>query len=113
MSGLRFRNVDAEPSDDVATWPYEALVTAIDRGLVADWQPIFAEIRRAPRGPVAERVEQYLSYREADGAGSLFALAIARARIDNEAIAEAYRKTPETPEESRWAAESTQIEPWQ
>ena len=32
MSALRFRNVDADPADDVETWPYEALVTAIDRG---------------------------------------------------------------------------------
>ena len=39
MNGLRFRNVDADPADDVGTWPYEALVTAIDRGLVPDWRP--------------------------------------------------------------------------
>ena len=80
MSGLRFRNVDAEPADDVRTWPYEALVTAIDRGLVPDWQPIFVEIRRSPWGPVARRVERYLDYREADAVSTLFKLAIHRAR---------------------------------
>lgn len=79
---LAFRNVDASPTDDVRTWPYEALVTAIDRGLVPDWQPIFAEIRRSPWGPVARRVERYLSYREPDGVGTLFALALDRARSD-------------------------------
>lgn len=79
---LRFRNVDASPTDDVRTWPYEGLVTAIDRGLVADWQPIFAEIRRSPWGAVARRIERYLAYREPDGVGTLFALAIARARAD-------------------------------
>lgn len=79
---LAFRNVDASPTDDVRTWPYEALVTAIDRGLVPDWQPIFAEIRRSPWGPVARRVERYLSYREPDGVGTLFSLALARARFD-------------------------------
>ena len=52
MTSLRFRNVDASPSDDVTTWPYEAIVTAIERGLVPDWQPLFAEIRR--RGEVRE-----------------------------------------------------------
>jgi hypothetical protein len=78
---LRFRNVDASPSDDVRTWPYEALVTAIDRGLVPDWQPVFAEIRRSPWGAVARRVEHYLSYRDPDGVGTLFALAIERARV--------------------------------
>lgn len=79
---LEFRNVDASPTDPVTTWPYEALVTAIDRGLVADWQPIFAELRRSPWGPVARRVERYLSYREPDGVGALFALAVERARAD-------------------------------
>lgn len=77
-----FRNVDASPEDDVRTWPYEALVTAIDRGLVDDWQPIFAELRRSPWGRVSRRVEQYLSYREPDGVSTLFALATERARAD-------------------------------
>ncbi len=75
-----FRNVDASPEDDVRTWPYEALVTVIDRGLVGDWQPIFAEVRRSPWGEVARRVERYLSYREPDGVSSLFSLAVDRAR---------------------------------
>jgi hypothetical protein len=81
---VEFRNVDASPDDDVRTWPYEALVTAIDRGLVGDWQPIFAELRRSPWGRVARRVEHYLSYREPDGVSTLFALAIESARVDVE-----------------------------
>lgn len=80
MSGLRFRNVDAEASDHVATWPYEALVAAIDRGLVPDWQPVFAEIRQMPWGPVARRIERYLAYRDPDGTSTLFTLAIEHAR---------------------------------
>ena len=63
---LQFRNVDASPSDDITTWPFEALATAIDRGLVADWQPIIAEIRRAPWGAVTRRVEHHLDHRDAD-----------------------------------------------
>ena len=36
MTSLRFRHVDASPTDDVTTWPYEAIVTAITRsGLTA------------------------------------------------------------------------------
>ncbi len=81
---VRFRNVDASPDDDVRTWPYEALVTVVDRGLVADWQLVFAEIRRSPWGRVARRIERHLTYREPDGAGVLFALAIERARADSE-----------------------------
>lgn len=82
---LAFRNVDASPDDNVRTWPYEALVTAIDRGLVPDWQPIFAEIQRSPWGTVARRVERYLQYREPDGVSTLFALAVDHARTDREA----------------------------
>lgn len=77
---VQFRNVDASPADDVRSWPYEALVAVVDRGLVADWKPVFDEIRRSPWGSVARRVERYLSYRERDGIGVLFALAIEHAR---------------------------------
>lgn len=80
MTALQFRNVDADPDDDVRTWPYEALVTAIDRGCVPDWQPLFAEIRRSPEGEVAQRVQRYLSYRTPDGVSTLFAFALERAR---------------------------------
>lgn len=82
--GVKFRNVDASPTEDVRTWPYEALVAVIDRGLVPDWKPVFEEIRRSPWGKVSRRIERYLSYRDPDGASSLFALAIehARARAD-------------------------------
>lgn len=82
---VQFRNVDAEPSDDVTTWPYEALVTAIDRGLVTDWAAVFAEVRRQPWGPLARRIEHYLTYRERDATTRLFELAINRARVDSEA----------------------------
>lgn len=81
---VEFRNVEASPDDDVRTWPYEGLVTVIDRGLVDDWQPVFAEVRRSPWGTVARRVEQYLAYRDPDGVSALFSAAIERAREDAE-----------------------------
>ncbi len=100
---LRFRNVDASPSDPVETWPYEALVTAIDRGLVADWQPLFAEIRQWPWGRVARRVERYLDYRSHDGTSTLFAVALERARSNRSAaeraeVAERVRAAIDTSE---------------
>ena len=82
---LQFRNVDASPSDPVETWPYEALVTAIERGLVPDWQPIFAEIRQNPWGSVARRIDQYLTYAPSGGITTLFGLAVVSAREDCEA----------------------------
>ena len=85
MTSLSFRNVDAVPNDDVRTWPYEALVTAVERGLVADWQPIFGEIRRSPWGPLARRLERLLARRSPDAVATLFSLAIVRAREQAEA----------------------------
>lgn len=54
-----FRNVDVPADAPVATWPYEALVTVLEDGLVSDWQPVIAEIRRDPWGRVARLVEGY------------------------------------------------------
>ena len=34
---VAFRNVDAHPDDPVDTWPYEAIVTVIERGTIGDW----------------------------------------------------------------------------
>ena len=83
---VNFRNVDASPDDDVTTWPYEALVTVIERGLVPDWQPVFAEIRRNPWGPVARRVAQIAASTDDVAVGQLFSLALARARTQAEAL---------------------------
>lgn len=79
---VSFRNVDASPSDPVETWPFEALVTMIERGLVPDWQPLIAELRRAPWGATARRVETYLGYAEPTATTRLFALVLERARSD-------------------------------
>lgn len=83
---LAFRNVDASPVDPVATWPYEALVTAMERGLVADWQPIISEVRRRPWGSVARAVVDYCAAPVAEqDAAAFFRLVVARARSDAEA----------------------------
>lgn len=84
---VSFRNVYASPEDDVRTWPFEALVTVIERGLVPDWKPVLDEIRHSPWGAVARRVERYLSSRapDADDAAPFFALVIEHARREIEA----------------------------
>ncbi|MFM8774936.1 MAG: hypothetical protein ACKOFP_14180 [Actinomycetota bacterium] len=58
MSAVTFRNVVASPSDPVDTWPFEALTETLERGLVTDWQPIFAEIRSHPWGALSRRVQR-------------------------------------------------------
>jgi len=77
---VTFRNVDATPSDPVATWPFEGLVVVIERGLVADWQPLISELQRSPWGLSARRVEAYLGYETHSSTTRFFALALARAR---------------------------------
>lgn len=77
---VAFRNVDVAPGDAVSTWPYEALATVLERGLVPDWRPVLAELRREPWGPVSRRVERILSYEELPGASPLFRRAIAQSR---------------------------------
>lgn len=77
---VAFRNVDASPGDPVDTWPVEAIVTVIERGLVADWRPLLREIRDRPRGHVARVVDAYLERADVDGATRLFRLVLDDAR---------------------------------
>jgi DNA-binding transcriptional regulator YiaG len=77
---VRFRNVDADWADPIETWPYEALVTTIERGLVPDWQPIFQDIENNPWGRTARRLEAYLGYSDHVAEVRLFGAALERAR---------------------------------
>jgi hypothetical protein len=83
---LGFRNVDADPGDPVDTWPYEALVTAIERGSVRHWAQITGAIRRDPWGRVARVVESYLGYADRSGATELLRRAIDRSRAEADAV---------------------------
>lgn len=85
MSSVSFRNVEASPHDRVATWPYEALVETLERGLVPDWQPVFAEIRSRPWGTVTRRVMRWAAITPDESAAALFTAAIDRARRRAEA----------------------------
>lgn len=79
---LAFRNVDVPSGAPVSSWPYEAIVTVIERGLIADWAVLTREIRRDPWGPVARQVSDYLSYERPVGVAPLLERAIDAARRD-------------------------------
>lgn len=79
------RNVDVPDDAPVGEWPYEALVSVIERGTIRDWARLTSHIRQDPWGPVARQVEQYLSYGEAWGVAPLLRRRIAAARADAEA----------------------------
>jgi len=76
------RNVDVDPHAPLATWPYEALVTMVERGSVTEWSRLAAEVFAEPWGPVARQLEEYLSYARPYGVAPLLERAIARARAE-------------------------------
>lgn len=77
---LAFRHVDVPPGTPVESWPYEAIVTAIERGTLTDWVTLVRAINADPWGPVARQIEDYLSYESPYGVGPLLTRAIERAR---------------------------------
>lgn len=80
---LAFRNVDV-PESDVESWPYEAIVTAIERGTVGDWAVLGRAIGASPWGEVARQVEEYLTYADEPGVGALLRRRVDRARRESE-----------------------------
>lgn len=81
---VSFRNVDVDPGSPVETWPYEAIVTLIERGGIRDWVLLTRAFDRDPWGVVARQVEEYLSYESPHGVGPLLERAIARSRREAE-----------------------------
>ncbi len=81
---VSFRNVDVRPDAPVDAWPYEALVTVLERGLVGDWQPVFRALRAEPWGPVARRVERYLADTDDPALRALFGMLLECARAEQE-----------------------------
>lgn len=77
---VSFRNVDVDPDASLDSWPYEAIVTVIERGSISDWILLTRAIDADPWGVVARQVEDYLSYESPYGVGPLLTRAIVRAR---------------------------------
>ena len=88
-SRLKFRNIDADPSAPVSTWPEEGLLAALERGSLTDYRRVAAAIHQDPWGDVARRVEHVLTYRRPYGSGALMQRVIERSRADADADARA------------------------
>jgi DNA-binding transcriptional regulator YiaG len=80
MSALKFRNVDASPDDPVQTWPFEGILTAVERGTMPDWRRIAAVIRADPWGPVSQQVLEAVHLSHPYGTTELFEAVIDSAR---------------------------------
>lgn len=79
-SRLRFRNVDAHPSDPVESWPQEGMLAAIERGHLPDWRRIAEALLSDPWGEVAASLKQAIETAEDDGGPAVLAIVLERAR---------------------------------
>lgn len=77
---VAFRNVDVPDGAPPSQWPFEALVTVIERGSISDWAVLTREIRSDPWGPTARQIEDYFTYERPAGVTALLERVIASAR---------------------------------
>lgn len=82
---VRFRNVDVDPAADPDSWPFEAILAVIERGVLSDWRHLASTIRANPWGPSARAVEEIVSWNESYGTDRLFEAIIERARDEADA----------------------------
>mgnify|MGYP007082245384 CR=1 FL=1 len=80
MAALRFRNLEAKPTDPVETWPTEGVMAALERGDIQDWARIAAAVRADPWGPVARRLEDALTATRPYGTATLMETYLSNAR---------------------------------
>jgi hypothetical protein len=78
---VQFRNLTVTWSDPIDLWPYEAVVTTIERGLVQDWQPVLHDMRLRPWGRIARCVEYYVKNPDDASTGALFAWQLQQRRL--------------------------------
>ncbi len=81
---VAFRNVEVPDGAPPAQWPFEALVSVIERGSISDWAVLTREIRIDPWGPVARQLEEYFAYERPQGVTALIERVITAARASSE-----------------------------
>jgi DNA-binding transcriptional regulator YiaG len=82
MSALKFRNITASVDDPVETWPFEGILTAVERGTLPDWRRLAAAVRADPWGPVAQQILEAIDMSRPYGTSELLTTVIKRARQD-------------------------------
>lgn len=75
-----FRNVDVAADLPVDRWPFEAIVTVVERGSITDWARLTRSVRSDPWGPVSRQVEEVLKFERPEGVAGLFERALASSR---------------------------------
>lgn len=79
-SGLKFRNLVTSPDDPVGTWPFEAILAAVERGTLPDWRRLARAIEGDPWGPVARQVLEAVRLSRPYGTTELLEAVVERAR---------------------------------
>jgi len=82
---LAFRNVDADPSDPVESWPQEGFRAVIERGYLSDWARVANAVRAKPYGQAAATLADVLGYIDPSPAATLLASVLDQARADADA----------------------------
>ena len=82
---LAFRNLTVTPDAPVPEWPTEGVQAALERGDLADWHRIVAEIRAHPWGKTARQVEEVLTHSRPYGVSEAMETVLSRARQRAEA----------------------------
>jgi len=75
-----FRNLHVSPSDPVASWGVEGLLTALERGGISEWVRIVRAVRADPNGQVVAELAEALGSADAPGVVALFRRELARAK---------------------------------
>ena len=81
---LAFRNIDASPADPVQTWPFEGVLTALERGGLNEWRRLAHAIEAEPWGQVSRYVEQAVAIAHPYGVSQVMTDIVAHARRDAE-----------------------------
>ena len=77
---VRLRNVAANLDDPVADWPFEAVLTVLERGGLSDWAKLAVEIDEHPWGGVSRKIEQAARVTDSYANGDLMTAIVEAAR---------------------------------
>ncbi len=77
---IDFRNIEVDTTLPVDDWPFEAILTIIERGRIDDWRILARAIWEHPWGATTRAVQTIIDWNENYGADALFRTTIERAR---------------------------------
>lgn len=69
---MQYRHLDVDETTPPRALGAAAIDDLLDRGDLGDWQPLLAEVRRDPWGPVANRVLQLVEHHPMYGTSRLW-----------------------------------------